>query len=82
MVDWNRFDAAEYDLEFNAEKLAAHGVNVHEAAELLWNGFIVRRNKHFKDRVQIIGRSDSGRAIKLIVLIKGKTLRVITGWPL
>lgn len=82
MVDWNRFDAAEYGLEFNAEKLAAHGVGVHEAAELLWNGFIVRRNKRFKDRVQIIGRSDSGRAIKLIVLIEGKTLRVITGWPL
>ena len=82
MVDWNRFDAAEYDLEFNAEKLAAHGVSVHEAAELLWNGFVVRRNKRFKDRVQIIGRSDSGRAIKLIMLVKSKTLRVITGWPL
>ena len=82
MVNWNRFDAAEYDLELNAEKLAAHGVGVHEATELLWNGVIVRKNKRFKDRVQIVGRSDSGRTLKLIVHIKGKTLRVITGWPL
>jgi uncharacterized DUF497 family protein len=82
MVDWNRFDAADYDLEFNEEKLAAHGVSVEEAAELLWNGIVVRKNKNFKDRVQIVGRSDSGRTIKLIVHIKGKTLRVITGWPL
>jgi len=82
MVNWNKFDAADYDLEFNEEKLAAHGISVEEAAELLWNEMIVRKNKGFKDRVQILGRADSGRSIKLIVHIKGKTLRVITGWPL
>ncbi|HVG06776.1 MAG TPA: hypothetical protein VNM67_03660 [Thermoanaerobaculia bacterium] len=82
MVNWNKFDAADYDLEFNEEKLSAHGVSVEEAAELLWNEMIVRKNKGFKDRVQILGRADSGRSIKLIVHIQGKTLRVITGWPL
>ncbi|HEX5720401.1 MAG TPA: hypothetical protein VF179_29875 [Thermoanaerobaculia bacterium] len=82
MVNWNRFDAADYELEFDEDKLAAHGIGVEEAAELFWNGIIIRKNKRFKDRFQIVGRSDSGRTLKLIVHVKGKKLRVITGWAL
>lgn len=83
MVDWSRFDPADFDLEIAEEKLAAHGVRDHEAVEVLWNGFIVRRNKRAAGGYQLIGRTDGGRVIKLIVLVKpGRILRVITGWPL
>jgi uncharacterized DUF497 family protein len=84
MVDWQSFDAARYNLEFNEEKLAAHGVTAYEAAEVLLNGVMVRKNKSTgRDRYQVVGCTDAGRVLKLIVHVKGKrTLRVITGWQL
>ncbi len=82
MVNWNRFDPAAYDFEFNEDKLAAHGVNSYEAAEVFWNGCMVYRNKGARDRYQIVGCADSGRALKLIIQLSGKTIRVITGWPI
>lgn len=83
MVDWHKFDVAEYQLELNEDKLAAHGIDADEALEVLWNGFEVRRNKASRDRYQIVGRTDAGRILKLIVHDTGKkTLRIITGWSL
>ena len=82
MALWHPFDAADIEYEFNEQKLAEHGVAVYEAAEVFWNGFDVRRNKSFKDRYQIVGRTDAGRLLKLIVYRKSRQLRVITGWPL
>ena len=44
MVDWHRFDPAEWDIEYDIEKLGAHRVTEWEAAEVIWNGFGVRPN--------------------------------------
>jgi uncharacterized DUF497 family protein len=82
VVNWTRFDPAEFGFEFNEEKLAAHGVTVEEAAEVLWNGFVPLRDKDYEDRYVLLGRTDSGRALKLVAVVLGKTrLRIITGWP-
>ncbi len=83
MVDWYRFDPATWSIEYDSSKLAAHGVEDWEAAEVIWNGFIVKANKrrHGTDRYQLLGRTDSGRPLVLIVHASGiRTLRVITGW--
>ena len=56
-------------------------VSVDEVIEVIWNGFQVRRNKRYHGGYQIIGYTDGGRALKLIVYEKHKGLiRVITGW--
>lgn len=83
MVNWTRFDAAEFELEFNEEKLAAHGISVEEAAQVLWNGFRPLRDKEYGDRYLLLGRTDGGRPLELVVAVLGKKkLRIITGWPL
>jgi uncharacterized DUF497 family protein len=83
VVDWTRFDPAEFDFEFNERKLEGHGISVNEAAELLWNSFRPLRDKDHVDRYRLLGRTDAGRALELIVVVLGKRkLRIITGWPI
>jgi uncharacterized DUF497 family protein len=85
VVDWRRFDPAEWDIEYDIEKLAVHRVTEWEAAEVIWNGFGVRPNMkaHGPNRYQLLGRTDAGRPIKLIVYVSGeRSMRVITGWRL
>lgn len=83
MVQWHPFDPGRVSFEFNEEKLAAHGISVNEAAEVFWNGFEVRRNKIHRDRYLIVGQTDAGRPLKLVVQSKpNRGIRVITGWPL
>ena len=83
MVNWTRFDPASFALEFNERKLAAHGISVEEAAEVLWNGIHPVRDKDHEDRYRLLGRTDSGRPLELVVVVLEKrTLRIITGWPL
>lgn len=78
---WQTFDPAEFDYEFNEDELAGHGVDVDEAIEVIWNGFQVFRNKGYHGGYQLIGRTDGGRRLKLIVYEKSAgLLRVITGW--
>jgi hypothetical protein len=51
--------------------------------ECFFSGFSVRRNKRFRDRYQLIGRSLSGRRLKIIFQLKPKkVVRIITGWPI
>ena len=41
------------------------------------------RNKGFKDRWQLIGRTDGGRKLKIIFQLKqGNIVRIITGWQI
>jgi uncharacterized DUF497 family protein len=85
LVNWNRFDAGEWAIEYDIDKLAVHGVEAWEAAELIWNRFVVRPNKgrHGPDRYQLLGRTDAGRPLLLIVHVSGmRSMRVITGWQL
>jgi hypothetical protein len=78
VVNWTRFDPAKFDFEFNEEKLAAHGISM-----VLWNGFRPIRDQHHGDRYLLLGRTDGGRPLPLVVVASGKkTLRIITGSPL
>jgi len=81
VVFWQKFDPTEFDLEFDEDELAGHGITVDEVVEVIWNGFEVRRNKRIYGGYQLIGYTDGGRKLKLIVYEKRKALiRVITGW--
>ncbi|HYV41457.1 MAG TPA: hypothetical protein VEO02_06665 [Thermoanaerobaculia bacterium] len=82
MVNWTKFDPASFEFEFDEDKLEAHGLTPDEVAQCFWNAFEVRCNKSFHDRYQIVGRTDAGRALKLIVQVKSRVIRVITGWPI
>ncbi|HXH41974.1 MAG TPA: hypothetical protein VNN08_25340 [Thermoanaerobaculia bacterium] len=83
MVYWQKFSADEFEYEFDEEELAGHGVTVGEVIELIWNGFDVSRNNRNRGGYQLVGRTDGGRRLKVIVYEKRPGLiRVITGWDL
>jgi len=45
--------------------------------------FEVRRNKSFKDRYQLTGKTIGGRNLKIIFQLKpGNIVRIITGWDI
>lgn len=78
---WQTFDPEEFDFEFSEDELGRHHVSIDEAVEVIWNGFNVFRNKGYHGGYQLIGRTDGGRRLKLIVYEKEPGLiRVITGW--
>ena len=83
MVNWNRFQPNEFEYDFESDKLSVHGVSFEEAVEIFFSDFVVRRNKQFKDRFQLIGRTWAGRLLKIIFQLKpGNVVRIITGWPI
>jgi uncharacterized DUF497 family protein len=83
MVRWERFDPEDYDITFNEEKLAAHGISGYDVMEVLANGIYVICNKRAADRYRIRGRTDAGRPLELIVVVEGtRQLRFIAGWDL
>jgi uncharacterized DUF497 family protein len=83
VVRWEQFDAAEYDISFNEDKLAAHGISAYDVMEVLFNGIHVIRDKRTDARYRVRGRTQSGRALELIVVVEGaRRLRFITGWDL
>lgn len=82
MVYWQKFDPSAYEYEFDEEELAGHAITVEEAMEVFWHPFDVRTNKAKRIGYQIVGVTDGGRRLKLIVYEKSEgVLRVITGWP-
>lgn len=79
VVRWERFDPEEYDISFNDEKLAAHGISRYDVLEVLANGIHVVRNKRAADRYRVRGRTDAGRPLELIVVVESsRQLRFIT----
>lgn len=85
MVHWQRFEASEWEIEYDAGKLAWHGISDWEAEEVIWNRFVAQPNKkdHGPNRYQVAGRTDAGRALLLIVQVFGdRHMRVLNGWPL
>lgn len=83
MVRWERLDPAEYEITFNEDKLAAHGISTYDVMEVLVNGVHVIRNKRAADRYRVRGRTTAGRALELIVVVEdNRRLRCITGWDL
>jgi uncharacterized DUF497 family protein len=83
MVDWNRFVPADFEYDFENDKLGAHKVTFEEAVECFFSDFEVRRNKSYKDRYQLIGNTIGGRKLKIIFQLRaGRIVRIITGWEI
>jgi uncharacterized DUF497 family protein len=72
LVYWQKFDPAQFEFEFDKEELAGHDVSVDEATEVIWNRFDVERNKRHHGGYQLVGRTDGGRILKLIVREKSR----------
>ena len=83
MVEWSHFVPADFEYDFERDKLAAHGVAFDEGVECFFSDYLVRRNKGFSDRYQLVGTTLSGRLLKIVFQLKpGRIVRIITGWPL
>ncbi len=82
-MDWKRFSPADFEYDFERDELWAHGVSFEEAVEAFFSDFVVRRNKSFRDRYQLIGETVGGRRLKIIFQLKPpNVVRIITGWPI
>lgn len=84
MVNWNRIVFGDFeDDEEIREKLYSHRLEFEEVVQCFYNPFQVRRNKKFKDRFQLIGKTDGGRKLKVIFQLKiNNVVRIITAWDL
>ena len=81
IVDWYRFVPTDFEYDFENDKLAVHSVTFGEAVECFFSDFQVRRNKSYRDRYQLIGRTLGGRRLKIIFQLKpNRVVRIITGW--
>jgi len=82
-MDWSRFIPSDFEYDWESDKLAEHGVSFEEAVETFFSDYEVRRNKRFRDRYQLIGRTEGGRRLRIIFQLKPKkVVRIITGWRL
>lgn len=83
MVNWRRFTPADFEYDFEKDKLAAYRVTFEEAVECFFSDFEVRRDKSYSDRYQLVGRTFGGRQLKVIFQLKsGNVVRIITGWQI
>jgi len=83
VVNWHRFIPSDFEYDFERDKLAVHHVTFDEAVECFFSDFEVRRNKSYRDRHQLIGRTFGGRRLKVIFQLKpGNVVRIITGWQI
>lgn len=83
MVDWPHFVPADFEYDFENDKLAMHGVKFEDAVECFFSDFQVRRNKSYEDRYQLIGKTLGGRRLKIIFQLKpNSVVRLITGWQI
>ena len=83
MANWHRFTPSNFEYDFERDKLFDHRVTFDEAVECFFSDFEIRRNKTYRDRHQLIGRTLGGRKLKIIFQTKPKNVvRIITGWPL
>ncbi|HLP47584.1 MAG TPA: hypothetical protein VK469_16680 [Candidatus Kapabacteria bacterium] len=83
MVNWHRFEPSNFEYDFGKDKLFVHHVTFNEAVECFFSDYEIRRNKRYDDRYQLIGRTASGRMLKIIFQLKPKNVvRIITGWPI
>jgi len=81
VVNWSAFDPREYEISFNDEKLAVHDITRWDVMEVLWNGISTTRDKKYRNRYRVRGRTDAGQPLELIAVDLGaRNLRFITGW--
>ena len=82
-MDWSKFEPSDFEYDFYHDKLSFHRIKFKEAVECFYNEFIVRRNKSYADRFQLIGETFGGRHLKIIFQLKpNRVVRIITGWEL
>jgi uncharacterized DUF497 family protein len=83
MVRWESFEPADFEYDFENDKLAGHGVMFEEAVETFFSDFRIRRNKRDRDRFQTLWTHIRRASLEIIFELKpGKIVRIITGWPL
>ena len=81
MVNWTKFNPNDYLISFNDEKLAVRDITRFDVMEMLWNGIYVIRDKTYRNRYRVRGRTDAGTALEVIAEDQGqKRIRFITGW--
>jgi uncharacterized DUF497 family protein len=81
MPAWSRFAPSDFEYDFERDELAAHQVTFEEAVECFFEDYEVRRNKSYRDRYQLQGRTAAGRPLKIIFQLKPRgVVRIITGW--
>ncbi len=74
---------SDFEYDFERDELAAHHVTFEEAVECFFSDYEVRRNKSYRDRYQLTGKTIGGRGLKIIFQLKpGDVVRIITGWPI
>jgi uncharacterized DUF497 family protein len=82
-MDWSKFTPQDFEYDFERDELAAHRVTFEEAVECFFSDFEVRRNKRYRDRYQLLGRTLGGRRLKIIFQLKSRSIvRIITGWQI
>ena len=83
MVNWHRFIPTDFEYDFERDELAAHHITFEEAVECFFFDFEARRNKSYRDRYQLLGRTIGGRRLKIIFQLKSEdVVRIITGWDI
>jgi uncharacterized DUF497 family protein len=83
VVRWDTFEPADFEYDFENDKLAAHRVTFEEAVETFFSRFRILSNKKDRNRFQLYGRTMAGRPLEIIFELKpGMIVRIITGWPL
>ena len=81
MANWQRFTPVDFEYDFERDELAAHRVTFEEAVECFFMDFEVRRNKSYRDRYQLLGKTLGGRRLKIIFQLRaGNVVRIITEW--
>jgi uncharacterized DUF497 family protein len=82
-MDWSKFTPHDFEYDFERDELGAHRLTFEEAVECFFSDFEVRRNKRYRDRYQLFGRTLGGRKIKIIFQLKPHGIvRIITGWSI
>lgn len=82
-MNWHEFVPSDFEYDFERDELWAHRVTFEEAVECFFSDYQVRRNKSYKDRHQLLGRTFAGRRLKIIFQLKpNRVVRIITGWQI
>jgi hypothetical protein len=65
----------------NYWRKGSHRISVDEAVQCFDNRQAILRNKSYKDRFKLIGKTDFGRNLCIIFQLKpNRVVRIITGW--
>lgn len=65
MVNWRAFTPSDFEYDFENDELEAHGIRFEEAVECFFSDFTIRRNKSYRDRYQLVGRTIAGPGSRL-----------------